>query len=65
MSDVPRAKTGPKGPRLPPEERGEVMPIRLSRARQETLRVLGVAVWLAPLLDRERKRLIREGRIQS
>jgi hypothetical protein len=57
---TPRAKPGPK-PRLAPEQRGEVMPIRLSPVRQETLRVLGVASWLAPILDAERERLIREG----
>ena len=61
MDPKPRAKPGPKP--LPPEQQTRPRSIRTTDARWETLTTLGVSEWLEPLLDRERKRLEREGRL--
>lgn len=49
----------PPGSGLPADMKTKPRSIRLTDARWETLRQLGVSGWLEPLLDRERKRLER------
>lgn len=59
MTTPARKKPGPKGPRLAPDERTRPFSVRLTDARIETLKLLGVSAWLEPLLDRERRRMER------
>lgn len=49
----------PPGTGLPPDQQTKPRSVRLTEERWQTLRQLGVSEWLEPLLDRERKRLMR------